>query len=268
MPPELGSTQTALLSFLAGAGGGAGSAMAPRLVVSDGRASAEERLQVYAHMYRARLVEALDAVYPRLVRLLGPDAFRDLALAYVAARPSRHPSLRFLGLALPEWLEEHRPESPWLADLARLEWARSDVFDAADEPVLVLDDLRTLSPEGFARLPLRLIGAHRLLTVDHATAGLWDAMSPDTPADPSFDPSGEPDDSHGETLLVWREDTVVYHRVLDTDECAAIERIARGTTFGAVCEMLAPRLSPETAATRAFAWLSTWIKDRLLAASR
>jgi hypothetical protein len=255
--PDLSSAQTALLSFITGAGGTAPSG----LVLGDERASADERLQVYAHMYQARLVEALDSIYPRLAGHLGHDAFEEVARGYVADHPSRNPSLRFLGTELPEWLEQRRPEAPWLADLARLEWARSDVFDAPDEQGLTLDALRGLPPDDFATLPLRLIGAHRLVTVDHATAELWDGAATDEP----IDPTRESDDPQGETILVWRQDTAVYHRRLAADEAAAVERVAAGTTFGAICEALVSKLSPEEATARAFGWLSTWASDGLLA---
>jgi hypothetical protein len=256
--PDLASAQTTLLSFINGA-----SVETPfALVLGDERASAGERLHVYAHMYRARLVEALEAVYPRLARHLGQEAFEEVVLGYVSDHPSRNPSLRFLGAQLPEWLEQRRPDAPWLADLARLEWARTDVFDAADEELLTLDALRGLPPDGFATLPVSFIGAHRLVTVDHATAALWDAAGTDEP----IDPARESDDPQGEAILVWRQDASVYHRVLGANEAAALERVVTGTTFGAICEALASRLSPEEAAARAFGWLSTWANDGLLVA--
>jgi hypothetical protein len=256
--PELAPTQTALLSFIRGASGAAPSG----LVLGDARASADERLHVYAHMYRARLVEALEAVYPRLARCLGHEAFEEVVLEYVGDHPSRNPSLRFLGAALPEWLEQRRSDAPWLSDLARLEWARADVFDAPDQQVLTLDTIRALPPEGFAALSLRLVGAHRLVIVDYATAALWDAAGTGDP----IDPTRESEDPQGETILVWRQDTTVYHRALAPDEAAAVERIARGTPFGALCEALASRLLPDEATARAFGWLSTWANDGLLAA--
>jgi hypothetical protein len=254
--PDLASAQTALLSFIAGAGGTPWA-----FVIGDERASASERLHVYAHMYRARLVEALEAVYPRLARHLGHEAFERIALGYVGDHPSRNPSLRFLGAHLPEWLESRRADAPWLADLARLEWARSDVFDAADEDVLTLAALRTLPPDDLAALPLRLVGAHRLVMVDYPTAAFWDAAATGEP----IDPTRESEDPQGETILVWRQDTAVYHRALAADEAAALMRITAGATFGGICDALASTLAPEEATARAFGWLSTWTNDGLLA---
>ena len=258
MRPDLASTQEALLTYITG-----GAGVTPeQFVVGDPRATADERLNLYAYMYRARLLEALEATYPRLARALGHAGFEAVALAYIADHPSRNPSLRFLGAKLPEWLERQRPNTPWLADLARLEWARNDVFDAPDQGALTLDALRGLSPDEFATLSLTLVEAHRLVAAVHTAAAVWDAAE----AGESFEPTRGGEDPGGEMLVVWRQEGAVYHRVLSEDEAATLELTASGTTFGFVCELLASRLPVEQATTRAFAWLSTWIADGLLAA--
>ena len=259
MPPEadrLARLQRDLFARITGLPVGEG-ADAVDHVVGDGRAGADERLQVYATMYRLRVAEALDSQFPRVARALGPDEFGEAAVAFVAAVPSRHPSLRWIGRGFPDWLAVHRPD---LAPLARLEWARADVFDLADQPVLAVEDLRGLAPEAFADLPLRLIDAHRLLDAGPATLASWDQLREDGRPD-----RVTPHEAGGGTL-VWRQDVSVYHRGLGADERAALESLVGGTTFGLVCERLALGLTDEEAGARAFGWLSTWTIDGLLAA--
>ena len=258
----LASVQAALLSRITGLELGppfeAGS-----LIRGDARASAEERLAVYSFMYRSRFVEALESQFPRLARLVGADAFAELTAAYVADRPSRHPSLRELGRALPDWLVAQRPDEPALAGLAALEWARADVYDLADEPVMTLHAPRAFPPERFGELPLRLISAHRFVDVDGGTEALWDGLGP-TPAGPPpalRAPSGA---VGGATLLVWRQEVAVYHRAVDPEERAALALVAAGSEFGAVSDRLSAAHGDAAAAARAFAWLSTWIADGLL----
>jgi hypothetical protein len=229
------STQLALLSLITGrdAAAGASPPDPATLIVGDARASAQQRLEVYAHMYRARMIEALESQFPRLAAQLGPDAFADLCAAYVADEPSTHPSLRRVGERLPAWLAAHRPDDTAAAPLARLEWARADVFDAADEPVLTLDQLRAWPANRFAELPLLLIAAHRLTR---------------------------------DARLVWRQGTTIYHRTVDDAERAALLLVSEGTRFGVVCEslLLAPDQNEPDAVARAFTWLSTWVTDGLL----
>jgi hypothetical protein len=208
---------------------------ASALIAGDARASAEARMHVYAHMYRARILEALESQFPRLSKLVGPHEFAELSAAYIAEEPSRHPSLRYLGERLPAWLEARRPNSPQLADLARLEWGLVDVFDVVDEPTLTVDAIRAWPADRFGELPLHLIAAHRLVTAQAGTAH-----------------------------LVWREGTVVYHRRVDEPERAALELASKGTRFGVICEALLASHGEETAVTQSYTWISTWLADGLL----
>jgi hypothetical protein len=110
--------------------------------------------------------------------------------------------------------------------------------------------LRELPPERFAELPLRLIDAHRFVDLDAAALALWD-------------PAGGPGDVSG-GVLVWRQDVTVTHRALDARERGALDAVARGTSFGAICEQLADGRSDTEAAAQAFSWLSTWAADGAL----
>jgi hypothetical protein len=263
-PPSrrlLAATQTSLLSLITGARAATTPPRPEDLIVGDARASADERLAVYAYMYRARLSEALESQYPRLSALLGHEGFAELTAAFVEDEPSIRPSLRELGRPLPSWLAQRRPGVPAMEALARLEWARADVFDLADDPALTMPALRTWPAERFGELPLRLVTAHRLLTVGGGAARLWDALGASAPSE---GPWPLADDT--ESVVVWREGVAVYHRVVDADERAALELAAVGTTFGVICEALAGTHGAEDAVARAFSWLSTWAADGLLVA--
>jgi hypothetical protein len=260
--PALASVQAALLSRITGQRLGAPACEPTSLVDGDARASTEDRLAVYSFMYGARLVEALESQFPRLGRLLGVGAFADLTTEYVAAHPSRHPSLRELGRALPGWLATQRPNERALAALAALEWARADVYDLADQPAMTLEAPRAFPPERFGELPLKLIAAHRFVEVALATEALWDGLAPTATAAPTTLPASL--DGPGATLLVWRQEIAVYHRAVDPEERAALALVSTGSRFGVICEALSAKHGDEAAAARAFAWLSTWIADGLL----
>jgi hypothetical protein len=233
---------------------------AAALVVSDARASAEARMHVYAHMYRARIAEALESQFPCLAKLVGAEEFAELAAAYIGDEPSRHPSLRYVGERLPGWLAAHRPESLALASLARLEWARADVFDLVDESTLTLDELRAWPTERFGELPLQLVTAHRFVTAQAGTANLWDSLGGDI----VNRGDAEPTTVGAESLLVWRQGTAVYHRPVDESERAALELASQGACFGVLCESLLASHGEEPAVGQAYAWMSTWLADGLL----
>src|ERR1700690_706201 len=171
-PSRLGSAEEALMSFVTGLELGPPPGSPDDWVVGDARASAEARVDVYRYMYGARLVEALQSQYPCVAAALGAGRFAAVVHGYAARHPSRHPSIRELGRQLADDLEAGPsidPELPAaaLADLARLEWARADVFDAVDEDPLPGGHLRGVSPDAFATLGLERIEASRLVTVQH-----------------------------------------------------------------------------------------------------
>jgi hypothetical protein len=234
------------------------------LIDGDERLGPLGRVGIYADMYFRRLQDVLHQTFPKLRALLGDDAFGALCTDYLDACPSRHASLRFLGDRLPAFLSVStstrphcRPLPSWFADLAALEWARYDVFDAADDPLRTMAQLQGLDPRAFATLPLRLARAHRRVSVGHAVENVWRSLH-------QQQPPATADARHGQ-LLVWRQDTSVYHRRLDDLEAALLDQLASGTTFGAVCEQIAGQ-TPDPA-PMAFKLLARWASDGLLVES-
>lgn len=267
--PSQAAIQSALLALITGRGSPPTAPDPDTLVVGDGRASALERLEVYRHMYRARIVEALESQFPRVARALGAQGFAEMAGAYIGDEPSRHPSLRFVGERLPGWLELRRAETPMLGALARLEWARTDLFDQADETVLTLDAIRVLPADRFAELPLALVRAHRVLTFPAGTGDLWDALGPEATLGPPTIAGpwdARPSSDAVESVVVWRQETAVYHRVLDGTERLALEHVGAGARFGSICDALLAERGEEGAIARAYTLLLTWLADGLVRA--
>jgi hypothetical protein len=235
--------QSQLFALIRGRSGDAG-----RLIVGDDKLDADGRIEIYANMYLARLEEALEEQFPRLAAVLDHEAFHELVRGYVSDRPSRNPSLRCLGEGLSLWLAKHY-DPPWLAELAALEYARLDVFDERDERIRTIDELRQMG-NALVDLPLRLIRAHRIISFDHAIDETWR--------------TGEAPEKQVTSLLVWRRDTVVSHRAVDSPvEAVALWQAVRGTTVGALCEHVAKH--DDQPDDTVFRLLGSWSLDGLLA---
>jgi hypothetical protein len=227
-------------------------------VRGDAIASAEERLSVYANMYRVRLIEVLGEVYPLTRALVGEDEFEALAARYVLVHPSRTPSLRDYGGELARFVSGVEDMPAAAASLAALEWARYDLFDVLDETTLTREDLAALGAD-IASAPLRRITASTLVECTHTIDALYLALTADeTPPMAAGTPC---------TFLVWRETPQVFHRVVANDEAALLRRLAAGTTLGLLCEALAEKHAGaiEAAAAEVFALVGRWIADGLLA---
>jgi len=231
-----------------------------RMVASDERLSAVGRLDVYANMYFFRLRDVLRDDFPKLVAVLGDDEFHNLAVDYLLACPPTDFSIRNAGERLPAFAAQYRSnlEVPWLGDLAALERGRTDVFDAADAPLLDAEKLRALPPEAFEHLAIRLIPARRILDVRFPVHDLWRNLEEGRPP---VDLGPEP-----QSLLVWRREPLVFQRPLTALEVEVRPLLEEGTSLAALGERLAEHRPLEEVPPLAFELLSRLVQDGLIAA--
>lgn len=230
-----------------------------RDLVRDDGIQPLDRLQVYAHAYFVRIRDALAAEYPKLAAVLGADGFTALVSRYLESHPTRHPSLRDAGVLLPRFLVEEdgwRVGSLWQADLARLERARTEVFDGPDATPLWRGDLAALAPEEFPALLLRLVPSSAVVPMESNADEVWSAIEDDTTM--PFGVSGP------RTVLVWRRELAVIHRTLGEDEAHLVDCLREGTTFAELCAALIDR--PDTV-DRALALVLAWLDAEILAAA-
>src|SRR6478736_5531439 len=86
-----------------------------------------ENLSVYRNNGSISFREAVESTFPVTRRRVGDDYFRQLSVQYRARFPSRSGDLHWIGRDFPAFLLEqlHGGDYAWLADLARLEWERT-----------------------------------------------------------------------------------------------------------------------------------------------
>jgi hypothetical protein len=110
-----------------------------RVVLPSKQLTSIERLEIYAYMYYARLIEVMEAEYPTVRQILGPAAFAEACRRFVAKHPSRSRLLNGLSSRFPKFLAKILPRTHrhrLAVDVARIERAMEDVFDApAVEPM-------------------------------------------------------------------------------------------------------------------------------------
>jgi hypothetical protein len=214
------------------------------------------RLAIYADAYLWRLRDILREDFPRLADALGPDRFDALARDYLRDHPSVDPSLRHLGRDLAGAMADRSDLPPYLGDLARLEWARLEVFDAPDSDVLTADSLRLVPADRWPALRFSIVPALTVVRAAWPVHRLWQE-----PGLESLAPAAT-------CLRVWRaQEDRVFHAPMDASELRALERMAGGEPFEAVCAALA-EAGPADAARGASALLARWLDDGILAASR
>jgi hypothetical protein len=229
-------------------------------IAERGPLGAAARVEIYAQMYYARLFDVLKEDFPRVAAILGGDRAHAVISAYLAQHPSTHPSLRQLGCCFPDFLRncQETAELPFLVDLAMLEWARLEVFDAPDAEPLRVEHLQSLTPEEWPGLTLRLIPALRVVQSEWPVHEIWQAAeAEDAPTLYELHPDRT-------TLRVWRNGFSVYHTKIDALEYAVLTHVMAGESFAAVCGALESLLPAEETATCIGSLLLRWIEDGVL----
>lgn len=105
----------------------------PGLVGPDG-APSPLRFAVYRNNVVAGLTDALTESFPAVRRLVGDEFFRAMARAHVVIDPPRSPILLEYGGGFPDFIARFEPAAtvPYLADVARIEWAWVEAYHARD----------------------------------------------------------------------------------------------------------------------------------------
>lgn len=210
---------------------------------------------VYRAAYRARLLAALRDNFEVLPLVMGDDAFDALANAYIHAQPSSHYSLRWYGHKLCDFMAINHAllDHPAMLDLARLEWALRNAFDAAPADLLTSEALAAVPAQDWAALRFTLQPSVHLLSLHWAVGPVWHALKsePDEVAPP------EALEHH---MLVWRLGMNTQWKTLTPMEADFVKDLQAHRTFGQQCAALAARFGDEHAAETAVNLLSELLK--------
>ena len=188
----------------------AGDPRAGEFVIADGIAP-DARLNIYSNTCAGNLVGALRISFPAVRKLVGDDFFEGAALVFIAAVPPKSAYLNAYGAEFPQFLAQFPPASsvPYLADVARLEWAVNRAAHADDAVPLDLGALRSLDPADLDGLTLRFEPSVALLASAWPVDAMWRANQPDA------DPDAVVDATTGPVALEVRriDDDVVVRRL-------------------------------------------------------
>jgi len=194
----------------------------------------EPLLRIYQNAYRARLIAALRDNHGVLPRAMGDEAFDALAEAYLQAHPSRHPSIRWFGHRLAEFMAAHPAlvPHPAFVDLARMEWALREAFDAADAVPMTPQELAALPADGWPQRVLRFHPSVQVLTLDWQVEPAWRALQGED------EPELEEPEAGEHLLIVWRPALETRWRsVADAVEAQLLAAVMQGEDFSALCEI-------------------------------
>jgi Putative DNA-binding domain len=214
-----------------------------------------ERVGIYHGMYLLRMQDALVSDYEGLQHFLGDRAFFELVRGYVQVHPSRSYSLNRLGDHMPEYIETApgMRRRGFCADLARLERAVAQAFDAEETP--------SLSPEAVAAVPedawegarLQPVAGFHLLALRYPVNAYLQSVRDEKHEHPST--------ARKDTwVAVYRRDYSVWRLDLDRPGHELLADIAGGATLGeAVARALGPGRRRVPKEDDLFRWFRLWV---------
>ena len=233
----------------------AASERARTVVKTQGALSAADRLEIYREQFWLRHTSSLVEDYPGVSRILGQAAWQALVEGYLDAHPPRSYTLRDLGLQFPAYvasqgqLEQHA----LCTDMARLELAYLELFDAADEAPVSPEALASIPEEAWERARIVFQPALRLLQVEYPVATLRRALLEAHAAVPLPAPERH-------YLLLFRRDLQLFHEPISAAEHALLDALLSGTPLVPACEAALKRVPTAEAAIaeNVASWFQSW----------
>jgi len=201
-------------------------------VVADG-IDAGERIDIYRNNLREGFINALAIGFPVIERLGGTDYFRQLAVEFLHAHPSRHGNLHHMGGPFPSWLRSKfdGTEYAYFADVAELEWAYQEALVAPDVPALPVDALRQVEPDLYEHVTFGFRPMCGFVRSEFPILRIWEANQSDAGSEELIDLA-----SGGENAVVIRRELRVELHRLPDDQYAFLNALANGEPLGDALE--------------------------------
>jgi len=218
------------------------SAIAAMVATGDARLTASKQIEIYREQFFLRHLEVLRDDFRALEHLLGDEGFGALARAYLAAHPPSSFTLRDLGAHVVSFVASAAPwnEDPFVADVARVEWAFVEAFDAPDDAAIEAASIAAIPEAAWPAARIALQPSMQRLALEHpahdyrilarTSADAESLLALATLAPP------EPRPTH---VVVYRAAGALLCLDVEPSAFALLEELARGATLGDACERVA-----------------------------
>ena len=226
-----------------------------RVILPSKTLTAVERIGVYQGMYLLRMIEALEGDYPAVAHFLGEEEFAEVVTRYVAVHPSTSYTFNRLGERFPEFLESSRGirRKGFVADLARLELAVTEVFDAPVSEAWPAEAVAQIREEAWPGAVLEPIAAFRLGAYGYPVNAYLQSVKEEN--------HDHPDVGRKATYVaVWRKGYEVWRLDLSKAAYEFLGALAKGRPFGKAVASAARGMQGNPG-DQLFRWLRDWVAE-------
>jgi len=220
-----------------------------------------DRLTIYRDSILGGITAGLTGIYPVCVKLVGEKYFTHMVAGYLKEYPSGSPDLGQYGEYLSAYIAQFKPakELVYLSDVAKLEWAWHQAFNAPDEDALSVDmtsleseakltfkpvseikpisELEHIAEESFPDIIFKVVSSASLICSEYPVHHIWQVNQSDYEGDQSV----SLDEGHAR-LIIWRSaDYGMRIDELNENEYQFIEGLFEGKTFSYIAELAYPQ---------------------------
>ncbi len=219
------------------------------------RLSPVEQLEIYREQFWLRHTSSLVEDFPGVGGILGQKDWERLAEAYLLTVTPDSYTLRDLGHRMPELIQglEWLPHRELCFDMARLELAYVEAFDALDTPPLQPERLGAIPEPRLPEALFVLAPCVRLLQVKHPVADLRRALLQ------AGDEAVTIPEAEAQNLVVYRKDLGLWDMKLSPVAFRLLAELGVGAPLGLAADRAGA--TPEAAseiAEKIGSWFQEW----------
>ena len=200
--------------------------------ITDSSGSAARRFAIHRNNVVVGLIKVLQARFPAVEKIVGEEFFAAMARVFVAKSPPRKPILTAYGDDFAEFIAAFEParELGYLADVARLEAARTRAYHAADAAPVDPSRFAALNPNTVSDIRLGLHPSAEIVRSPHPIVTIW-----------AMNSGGQQlaaiEDWRGEDALVTRPHLDVEVRLLPSGGATFLHALGSGHPISAAAEV-------------------------------
>jgi hypothetical protein len=185
---------------------------------------------IYQHGIITRFQKVLKKIYSVCHALVGDDFFSGTTYAFIQQTPSRSPDINTYGQPFANFISQFAPAAclPYLADVARLEWASHHSFTAADDNPY---DWQTINQE--QPLTFLLTASSTLLATPYPIHRIWEVNQTDYQGDQTI--TIEPNKTY--YLFIWRKNFNLCIDVISREAWQVLTWISAGFTLETMADL-------------------------------
>lgn len=199
----------------------------PKSIIPLQTLTSQAGFSVYRNTVTKGCIDALEANYPSVLRLVGQEWFRAACAMYMRTNMPQNPSLIHYGENFPAFLKDFAPaaELPYLSDVAQIDHCWNQAYTALKHPILDPAILQKMPPETLATTILVVHpAAHWRWFPDSPIYSIWHNNRTSTVEQKEIA-------WHGEGILITRPHNTVSWHETNAATCAFLDACKAGETL-------------------------------------